>query len=755
MPTLALPRWIPRRPQSWGLILAAVALGAFLWTQFLHSQSQARHRAVVETASRASQIADAVALHADTLVSGIDVAMQYLAGEYPDARPETFENSVRTSIAAFPQGAIAQISVADAQGIVAYSSLGVNGRVDVSDREHIRVHMAPGPPRMYIGAPVLGRVSQQWTVQFTRPVLAGGRFAGVVVISVPTRYFADALARVSIGGGDTINLVRTDGRWIARTGELERAMTQRMPPDRPYFARAQGRGEVFRGVSQVDGALRITGWRRLQSADIVAIVGIDERESLADLLASQRAALATNAAASVVCAVLVFVVASLLDSLYRARAHLEQRVARRTAELSAEVAERTKAQAALRLQGEQLESTVEARTAQLRVASEAAEAASRAKSAFLANMSHEIRTPLNAITGMAYLLKRSSPTPQQSERIDKIVGASHHLLEIISAVLELSKIEAGKVELQDAIVSLEAVAADVVAMVAEQARARGATIVVEPMPALPEGLRGDPTRLQQALLNYLSNAIKFAPGGTVTLRARFDEVTDDVVLVRFEVRDDGIGIAPDVLPRLFAAFEQGDPSLTRQYGGIGLGLALTRNLARLMGGDAGASSTPGAGSTFWFSARLARSRSTAGSREGGGEAPDAILRAEFGGRRVLVAEDDPVNRELVEALLTIAGLVPEAASNGVEALELARRARYDLVLMDVQMPSMNGLDATRVLRGLPGYDAVPVIALTANAFAQDRDRCLEAGMDDFVPKPIEPGLLFETLLRWLRSPATA
>ncbi len=173
-----------------------------------------------------------------------------------------------------------------------------------------------------------------------------------------------------------------------------------------------------------------------------------------------------------------------------------------------------------------------------------------------------------------------------------------------------------------------------------------------------------------------------------------------------------------------------------------------------MGGDAGAASTPGAGSTFWFTARLARPRSTSpGPRAGGADAPDAILRAEFGGRRVLVVEDDAVNRELVEALLAVAGLVHESAANGVEALERARRSRYDLVLMDVQMPSMNGLDATRGLRRLPGCETVPVIALTANAFAQDRDRCLAAGMDDFVPKPIEPKLLFETLLRWLRSPA--
>ena len=317
----------------------------------------------------------------------------------------------------------------------------------------------------------------------------------------------------------------------------------------------------------------------------------------------------------------------------------------------------------------------------LKRAREQAETANVAKSAFLANMSHEIRTPLNAITGMAHLIRRSGVTPAQGERLGKIEAAGKHLLEIINAVLDLSKIEAGKFGLEETDVNLGEIANNVASMLFERVHAKHLTLVIEPHP-LPRLLLGDPTRLQQALLNYVTNAVKFTETGTITLCARQLEESPDSVLVRFEVRDTGIGISSEEMTRLFSVFEQADSSTTRRYGGTGLGLAITRKLARLMGGDAGALSTPGVGSTFWFTARLRKNASVGGlARPSPSGSADERGARDFRGCRILLAEDEPINREITLELLEEAGLVVDVAEDGVEAVDQATRNDYDLILM--------------------------------------------------------------------------
>ncbi|MDE2369055.1 MAG: PAS domain S-box protein [Burkholderiales bacterium] len=401
-----------------------------------------------------------------------------------------------------------------------------------------------------------------------------------------------------------------------------------------------------------------------------------------------------------------------------------------------------------------LEELVRQRTVELVAARDEAERLSQTKSRFLANMSHEIRTPLNAISGMSHLMRRDGLPPRQLERLGRIDQAGAHLLETIGSILDLSKIEADKLELEESEVGIGAIVANVESMLGERARAKGLALRSE-VDVLPQALLGDSTRLQQALLNYAGNAIKFTERGSVLQRVRLVEETARDVLLRFEVEDTGIGIPVDKVPRLFASFEQADDSTTRRYGGTGLGLAINLRLARLMGGDAGCSSILGVGSRFWFTARLRKGVAKPGGTAAPAPSAEALLNEAARGRRVLLVEDEPINRAIMSDILVHAGLRLDVAEDGEQAVALARDHAYDLILMDMQMPRLDGLAATRRIRAEQGRAAPPIVALTANAFAEDKARCLDAGMCDFVTKPVVSEVLFAVLMKWLPAGAAA
>ncbi len=402
-----------------------------------------------------------------------------------------------------------------------------------------------------------------------------------------------------------------------------------------------------------------------------------------------------------------------------------------------------------------LEDMVESRTRELESAKLAAETANQAKSAFLANMSHEIRTPLNAITGMAYLIRRAGLSARQAAQMDKLETASNHLLQTIDTILELSKIEAGKFQLEEAEVRPDKLLDEVFDMLQERARSKGLSLSRETGP-LPANLVGDSTRIRQALLNFATNAVKFTDKGQVILRVRLESQGREDALLRFEVEDTGIGIAEQDIPRLFNSFEQADNSSTRRYGGSGLGLAITRKIVDLMDGEIGVASTPGDGSVFWFTAHLRKAEpgeciETTNAVDSAD--PIQTLKTELADRRILVVEDEPVNREITKAMLEEAGVQVDTAEDGREAVRLTGERAYDLILMDVQMPFMDGLQATRSIRGLKDYGDVPILAMTANAFAEDKTRCMAAGMDDFVAKPVIPDDMYVTLAAWLSKTA--
>ncbi len=392
----------------------------------------------------------------------------------------------------------------------------------------------------------------------------------------------------------------------------------------------------------------------------------------------------------------------------------------------------------------EMEDRVRLRTADLSVAMEIAKLASEAKSSFLANMSHEIRTPMNAILGFARSLRRTLHDPENLDKLDKIDQSSHHLLGIINDILDISKIEAGKMSLSPEKFSLSRLVQGVAAQVSQQAELKGLAVIVAIADDVPDHLIGDAQRISQCLLNYANNAIKFTQSGSISIAVSVQPSITEAVSLRFDVKDTGIGINAETIARLFSDFEQADQTTTRQFGGTGLGLAITKRFSALMGGDVGIDSVVGEGSVFWFTVKLAVADGTFKAPDAS-PAPLALLQ----NAKVLIAEDIALNREVLQDMLRESGVTCHMAENGQIAVDRARNAAFDLILMDMPMPVMDGLEATKAIRALPNYDTVPIVALTANAFAEDRERCLEAGMNDFLSKPLRPDMLNAIMSKWL------
>lgn len=390
------------------------------------------------------------------------------------------------------------------------------------------------------------------------------------------------------------------------------------------------------------------------------------------------------------------------------------------------------------------------------VEEKSAETANRAKSTFLANMSHELRTPMNAILGFTHLLLKKIDDPDLLAKLVKIDVAAKQLLNLLNDILDLSKIEAKGFTLEHKPFNFSEVVDTFKSIVGEQAAAKRLALRLQIDPRLTRTpLVGDPLRLKEIFINLVGNAVKFTERGEVTVKVHVESETERALRLHIEVSDTGIGISPEVMPRLFHPFEQGDGSSTRKHGGTGLGLAITKHIVEMMDGSIGVSSEVLKGTTLFLTLTLeklghaedpATEAPEATDAQSDAPAPNALHRA-----RVLLVEDDPVNREVLRELLLEEGASVVLADDGLVAVELARAGSYDLVLMDMRMPHLDGPSATRAIRQLPGWADIPIVALTANAFVEDRQNCLDAGMDEFLTKPVNPDMFVATLVRLLSA----
>jgi two-component system, sensor histidine kinase len=677
----------------YGSTILGVSAVLLIWigtTYFIHSEKLQTEHAARENAANLSRV---FAEQIVRSIRAVDQTLLYVRDSY--ARdPDHFGISLWARNSQFLSDFNFQVSIIGKDGLMIASNIpGSEPGVDLSDREHFRVHAERNTDELFISKPLVGRVSNKASIQFTRRItMPDGSFGGVVVVSVDPNYLSQLYGSIDVGQNGIIALIGTDGIVRARGGKGPSAVGRSIAGGPLFQQVARSESGFFVSKSGIDGIERLYAYRKVKGYPLIVTVGLAEDEVF-DAYNRNRN---SNIAIAVLLTLWLLAVTTLMVRYQRTLAR----------------------------------------------ARDAAEAGTRARSEFLAMMSHEIRTPMNGMIGTAELLLDSGLSTEQQTYARTMHESAAHLLRIINDVLDFSKLEADRIEIEKVPFSVHDLVRDTVGLLAVPAKEKGLELTVSIAPDVPDKLIGDPARLRQVLLNLVGNGMKFTHAGTVAVTvARDEDHLPGQVRLTFSVADTGIGIPEAAIPQLFREFSQLDSSIARRFGGTGLGLAICKRLIDLMHGTISVASKVGKGTIFRFS--LDYLPSAAGSEVSAAEAahPSPPLAPEpmnaAPSIRILLVEDNKTNQFVATKLIEGLGYSVDLAGNGVEALAACSSTEYDVVFMDVMMPEMDGLAATSAIRKLPAPFCKPhIIALTAISDKDDKDVCLSAGMDDYLLKPV-------------------
>ncbi|MBC7452316.1 MAG: response regulator [Massilia sp.] len=724
-----------RLQQRWSAVphiaawLAVALMSVALWMHVDALVEQDRASAINNAVQNMSNLTKVAQEHALRTFRSADQALRFVKARYEE-QGAALDLKKMVARGVIDVDIFNQVGIIDAKGIYVSSNLPMTPGLDLSDREHFKVHLASHSPDLFISKALLGRASKRWSIQLRRRINGkDGTFDGVAVVSIDAYYFTRFFGGLNLGLNGTAAMFGLDGEIRARIAGLKEEFAIKLPSSGMLASIASGNDSGnFTKISGIDGIERIYFYRRIPPYKIGIVIGLATEEVLLPYR-QLRTGLVLQASLATL---LIFILGCAF-SWHQRRLWQEMNtrmlVKRQLATLNAE----------LTLQAAQ------------------AEAANLAKSAFLANMSHELRTPMNAVIGIAYLLEKSPLSADASELVRRIGVAGRALLAIINDVLDLSKIEAERVEIAQLPFRLADVLDEVSSIMAFHAQQKQITLrITAPQPG-NDRFCGDALRVKQVLLNLVGNGIKFTERGHVHVDIVVLAESEQRVTLRFAVSDTGIGITAGRLNAVFDAFSQEDDSITRRFGGTGLGLSISRRLVALMGGELGVTSVPGSGSQFWFTLAVER---CAPSSEAGAtlaaplRAQDVPIGPRLCGVRMLVVDDSDINLDVARRIFEGEGAQVTLADNGQHALEWLQKHpdQLDVVLMDLQMPVMDGYQASRLIHATPELAGLPVIALSAGAFGDQEAAARDAGMTGFLSKPFNVDAAIELILCVRRPP---